>query len=358
MIYGYQYYQHKIETFHEGIMYFFEYLLKNEPSTFNRIDMFHPDFEPLMKLSKTKFDPLLEELVLEYAKLNAFQKKKVKLAFKNNNEIERLCNGYLTPIQYDDFKSTFSEKLKKFSKKLWEEYAHNNKVRKECGEVKHHFDKFTDPKHQKAFLCPFCGLNSLKPSSGEYRDAYDHYLPMSLYPFISMNFKNLAPTCHDCNSNEKGDNPVIFKNSIRRKVFFPFDFTLKSEDLQLKIVPTMKYNKSSKSTLLSKINFEYEIKIGRKYTQQIKSWEDIYGIKKRYKEYIPSMQSEWFSWIVDRYKESVEDKVSFSKFKQRRLKELRKQINSREKGLMQYSYIEYFLSQSNIEKKLKSLIKK
>lgn len=349
MIYGYKYKNYKIDGFNNEIMYFFEYLFKNEPSIYENEKMFRTKFQALIKASHKKFEPLLKELIDEYNKLDNSKKKKVRLAFKNNNQIEELCNKKLTPVQYSEFKSTFSDKLKAFFEKLWNEFPHNNDIEKEFGTVKEHFDEFTNAKHQQALICPFCGLSALKPSEGKYRDAYDHYLPKALYPFTAMNFKNLVPTCHDCNSDEKGYKPVIYHNQKRKNVFFPFDIKLKADNIQLEICPEEKYNKITKSTSLSKIKWNYVLKINKRNSPQIIEWENIYGIKRRSKERMPSMESVWFDWILKSYKESKEDGVLFEKFKGRRLKELKEAVITSEKGLMRYSYIKYLLEQEKIQ---------
>ncbi len=353
MIYGYKYKSFKIEKFHDEIMYFFKYLLENEPKEYDVNKMFNPSFKPLIEASK-KFEPLLKELIEEYAKLDKEKKRKIKLAFKNNNQIKKLCNGSLTPVQYEEFKSVFSDKLKVFFEKLWDDYSHNKKIETNYGTVKEHFDLFVDEGHQEALICPFCGLSALKPSKGEYRDAYDHYLPKSLFPFTSMNFKNLVPTCQTCNSrSEKGDKPVIYNRKKRQRVFFPFDTKLNINSIKLEICPSTKYNIKSKSTLLSQIQWEYSLKINNKKSIELIQWENIYGIQRRSKEYMLSMEKSWFSWILDRYKESIEDGVSFSKFKDRILLEAKKGILSNEKGLMKYAYISYLLSQPKIEERLR-----
>ena len=51
--------------------------------------------------------------------------------------------------------------------------------------------------------CPYCGIADIKGQHHRLKDAYDHYLPKSIYPFNSVNFKNLAPMCHECNSSYK-----------------------------------------------------------------------------------------------------------------------------------------------------------
>ena len=63
--------------------------------------------------------------------------------------------------------------------------------------------------------CPYCNDRSVEivkknyPSlTGKEHIAYfdlDHFYPKSLYPFFTLSFFNLIPSCHICNSSEKRD---------------------------------------------------------------------------------------------------------------------------------------------------------
>ena len=72
--------------------------------------------------------------------------------------------------------------------------------------------------------CPYCNdnkLNIVKLKSNSSPDtklkAYldlDHFYPKSLHPFFAVSFFNLIPTCHDCNSGDKGDKPFTIETHI------------------------------------------------------------------------------------------------------------------------------------------------
>jgi hypothetical protein len=70
--------------------------------------------------------------------------------------------------------------------------------------------------------CPYCNDNKLniaehKSSSSSKSKAYldlDHFYPKSLNPFFAVSFFNLVPTCHDCNSIDKGDKPFSIETHI------------------------------------------------------------------------------------------------------------------------------------------------
>jgi hypothetical protein len=56
-------------------------------------------------------------------------------------------------------------------------------------------------------VCPYCNTQytfTIKTSRGKTRPQFDHFFPKSIYPFFSMSFYNLVPSCYVCNSNLKG----------------------------------------------------------------------------------------------------------------------------------------------------------
>lgn len=358
MIYTYKYKKHKIEAFHKAIMFFFDHLIKNNPTVYDRKKMFPKDFEVAIYTSRKKLDPILIDLINKFNSLSTPQKNRVKVAFDTNNQIQALCEGKFKPVTYSNLESNFAKALKNFSEMLWEDYSHNLKIKAKCGSVKDHFNAFVSPTHQEAKLCPFCGLTGLKPEGNNHRDAYDHYLAKSIYPFTSMNFYNLIPACHECNSLEKGDHLVLFnkKNKRPQHVFYPFDTKHRTEKLSLEIIPKVGSRKSANSQLLKKNKWECSITYDGKIDQKIESWNDIYGIHSRNEKFLRSYESTWFNWILDRYKEAVEYGVTFSKFKTFRLEETKKQVITQPMGWLKHEYVKYLFAQSNIEERLKLTI--
>ncbi|RLD89272.1 MAG: hypothetical protein DRJ09_06835 [Bacteroidetes bacterium] len=91
-------------------------------------------------------------------------------------------------------------------------------------------NKTVIPKHYKEFMksntegiCPFCGIHTIKENNHKYREVYDHYIPKAIYPFVSLNFKNLAPMCQECNSTYKGTKvPIEDDNKKRKLAFYPY----------------------------------------------------------------------------------------------------------------------------------------
>ncbi len=170
----------------------------------------------------------------------------------------------------------------------------------------------------------------------DYKEAYDHYLPKSKYPFTSMNFMNLFPMCTDCNSKEKGKDDIILKNGKKRIVSYPFDKHGVAKSLVIK--PVNKNGIKVRSKLLKNIDWDFEISMAKSNDERVDSWNNIFGIKKRYKLRVSTLETIWFEWLIDGYKDSLDDRVLFSVFKKRKLKEVKKQILTTEKGIIKYSY--------------------
>lgn len=59
----------------------------------------------------------------------------------------------------------------------------------------------------KLKVCPYCNRNYINPyysGNSKTRADLDHFFPKSKYPYFSMSFYNLIPSCKVCNSSFKG----------------------------------------------------------------------------------------------------------------------------------------------------------
>ena len=122
--------------------------------------------------------------------------------------------------------------------------------------------------------CPFCGLFPIDNEYDPTREAFDHYLPKSKYPFNSVNLKNLAPCCNKCNSGNKSDKDPLHKNGNRRKAFYPFSNV--NAGIQISIDIFSRYWKNPQPT-------ELKISIASaSHSDEIKTWDDLFKIKDRY----------------------------------------------------------------------------
>ena len=127
----------------------------------------------------------------------------------------------------------------------------------------------------KAGKCPFCGIGDIKGGNHSKREAYDHYLPKALYPFNSINFHNLAPACHECNSTYKLSKDPIQSGALRRKAFNPFA----SVDHVIQLQITLQHaNIDALEPADIIIQFGPDT-----LEEELETWKDLYGIEERYK---------------------------------------------------------------------------
>ncbi len=57
----------------------------------------------------------------------------------------------------------------------------------------------------------------------------DHFYPRSLYPFLSITFLNLIPSCKTCNSKLKGD-----KDTFKEEILYPYEENL-NDNMKFKL---------------------------------------------------------------------------------------------------------------------------
>lgn len=142
---------------------------------------------------------------------------------------------------------------------------------------------------------PFCGISDL---FGEYHskcEAYDHYLPKAVYPFNSINFHNLVPACHDCNSSYKGSKDVAYTPKDpcggrgRRKLFYPFS----TQPYRIELTVSLGHT-NPEHLQPSDINIEFG---PPELSEQIETWKDVYGIEERYRAKLCSADAK--AWVVE-----------------------------------------------------------
>lgn len=281
------------------------------------IDFGNVDYDPndpTKKESKGKtayfFNSSIEKIFKCFADIDDdVFKDKLKQQYINNNSIESLCNDKsLIPITYDDITSVHPNLSKELHSFYYSLYGNSSPYNlKALGNL----SKKLLPDYDNAFMkvntqeiCPFCGINLLKGNNHTYKEAYDHYLPKAVYPFNSLNFKNLAPMCHECNStyklakfpiyngNPKKINP-LFRETLRENSFYPY--SKKHPELNFKIELKTKDLKNIKP-------MDLEIKVNAsKMDEKINSWKRVFGIDERYKGLICSKNGgvSWLDLVYD-----------------------------------------------------------
>jgi hypothetical protein len=255
----------------------------------------------------TFFNGHIEKIYAEYLKISKSGRKKLKKYYLINNNINALClSNRKTPVCYDDLKKEFPKLtalLNTFYSNLYGStspfilatFGNLNTLKAD------HYKKFVIANfggHEGK--CPFCGLNPIKGNDHTKLEAYDHFLPKGIYPFNSINFANLSPMCHECNSSYKLEkepllniDPVKKKNKTRRKAFYPY--SKEKWNLSFKVEFT-----NSDFGTLKKEEINIDVAANNR-NEEIESWLEVYGIQERYRAKILAKHDgqRWLSDITD-----------------------------------------------------------
>ncbi|BBO89624.1 HNH endonuclease [Desulfosarcina ovata] len=296
MLFAYTYVPHPMEKMQEFIEFiFFEVWCKAPGGPPFSLDLFDaaPELKDVMEAfhySDTKgadfFNGHIERIYGLFADLSPEQVGQLQAWFRGNNDIAGLCRNDPTVAiaRYDDlntFNPPLANELASFFKGLYKKDLLELEVlRNVIGEMNDHHTQFTTVNRQGK--CPFCGINDVKGVYHSRREAYDHFLPKGKYPFNSINFHNLAPACHECNSSYKlnkdplydAKDPLLTKNG-RRKAFYPYQTTPPTIDIEIAL-----NTKDWTNITPDDVNISTGPEMAR---EEIDTWLDVYGIEERYK---------------------------------------------------------------------------
>lgn len=286
MLFAYTYVPHTMEKMQEFIDFIFFEVWCKAPGNGNfRLELFDtkPELREVMKAffySDKKnadfFYGSVERIFGHFSKFDTKRIRRMKWWYASNNNIERLCRNDLGchATHYSHLEKKFPATMKdiqNFFKGLYDfdAAALTDKV----GNINDHYKAFMAI--NSTGKCPFCGLGDIKGVHHTKREAYDHYLPKALYPFNSINFRNLAPACHECNSTYKITKDPAHNATGRRKAFYPY-----STDAP-KIEISVDLDKPDIDSLTpDDIHFTFGPVA---FHEEIETWKDVYGIDERYK---------------------------------------------------------------------------
>lgn len=220
-----------------------------------------------------------------FAPLSAQEIDQFKRWYQGNNDLEKVCanDPAAQVVRYADIPvahKTLGEHLAVFFKGLYSQSLLGlAALRAKIGDIDDHYQTFVQT--NKAGKCPFCGVNDLLGEYHSKREAYDHYLPKALYPFNSINFHNLVPACHHCNSSYKTSkdpayNPKDPAAAVpRRAIFYPYTATPYAIELQVTLL---------RSDVAKLTPTDVDLTFGpAALKEKIDTWKDVYGIEERYK---------------------------------------------------------------------------
>lgn len=231
---------------------------------------------------------------LTAAQINQFQQW-----YQDNNDLEKVCANDPTAhlVRYAEITVAYEDlgnQLAAFFKGLYSQSLLDLAVlRAKIGDIADHYKAFVST--NKAGKCPFCGIGDIKGMRHSKREAYDHYLPKALYPFNSINFRNLAPACHECNSTYKLSKDPAHNQGGRRKAFNPYAAAGHNVEIQL----TLQHADIDKLEPAD-ITMQFGPAV---LAEELDTWKDVYGVEERYKAKLCG-ENEGKYWLTQVFEES------------------------------------------------------
>lgn len=307
MLFPYKYVPHQIEKMQQFIDFIFHEVWCKAPSSGHfRLELFDANTDlkgvmTLFQVGDTKsgdfFYGHVDRIYGHFAKLTQPQIDQLKKWYEANNNIEQVCANApgACVARYADIAvvhQELTEELGSFFKSL---YSHLNvaPLKGKVGTIDDHYKMFMS--ENSVGKCPFCGIADMQGIYHSKREAYDHYLPKALYPFNSVNFRNLIPACHHCNSSYKGVQDPAYcpkdpaQGGARRKAFYPYE----TADYQIAIRIKLKSSDIGRLTPT-----DIDLEFGPpELDEQIETWKDVYGIEERYKAKCCSADAK--AWLED-----------------------------------------------------------
>lgn len=296
MLFAYTYVPHQMEKMQEYIDFIFYEVwckapigLEFHPDLFNDKPELHEimsgfGFSGQAPARGKAFYNDVKEIYVLFASLSSQEIEQFTQWYQGNNDIEKVCANdpeaklarYVDiPVEHTELR----DHLKSFFNDLYSQALLGLAAFKETvGDINDHYKTFV--KINKAGKCPFCGIND---TLGEYhnkRDAYDHYLPKALYPFNSINFKNLVPACHHCNSSYKTSKDPAHQvkdpagTPQRRKFFYPYQSNTQKVEITVNVAHT-----DIDKLRPDDISFEFG---PTTLAEELATWRDVYSIEERY----------------------------------------------------------------------------
>lgn len=318
MLFSYTYVPHKMEKMQEFIDFiFFEVWCKAASSGPFGLSLFDAKTElrevmEAFYYSDSKgadfFYSHVERIYDLFVPLTATQVDQFKSWYRGNNDLEKVCSKNPTAeiARYEDIPAVYkdlTDQLGTFFKGLYSKSLLDlAELRAKIGDINDHYKSFVTI--NTAGICPFCGIGTLLGINNSKREAYDHYLPKALYPFNSINFRNLVPACHHCNSSYKtskdpAHTPKDPAGKVHRRAMF-YPYATATDVIQ--IVITLKHA-DIKKLRPADITITFG-PVG--LTEKLETWKDVYGIDERYKAKFcgDNEGMYWLTQVLDEWQEN------------------------------------------------------
>lgn len=262
---------------------------------FNRIEnengIFDEDFfgEDLLEIADRHPQILKQQCIDIYNIIrlwNQQDRSNLCLQIRASNNIENICKGNYSPPTIDRHATGIKKLLRDLFLNLYNQVLDGDGFNQKYGTtLRTHFDNFSRL-NSDITLCPICGIGELKKHTDQTRDQYDHYLPKSIYPLSSVNFRNLVPICKECNSLDVKSETDVVAVSTNSKLFFIYDKTHKGISVTFQITIDN----------INTENIQWQVNYNNpdNKNDEIESWKTIYKIDGRYKGFVNARIEKWY----------------------------------------------------------------
>lgn len=305
MLIAYTKIDHSIFKFQDVIVYLVEevFCKADKQKCYTRIET-----NEILKLlyNNTRTDWFKKNVELIYTEcknLNIKQKQLILEVFKNNNEIEHLCNDPKSLIPISSIEDPIRTLITDFFKKFYDKILDWKDIQNEFGTKKEYYDDLLW-NNEEIKNCPCCGYGILKNIYEKGHSSYDHYLPKKHYPFSSLNFNNLFPLCNECNSDYKGEKPIL---SYHKRIFYPFNDNHPSIDFEINVDPQCLVKFIGKRERFEKTDIRINAICDEKYDEEIESWDKIFEVKKRFFGQIAINGKSWLDDVREKHRKTEKE---------------------------------------------------
>lgn len=243
-----------------------------------------PEFIPDPYRNRLQKRKGLKEKLISYRttleKLTTVEQKQIYQALHDQNQILLLLSCQLNCDSISDLPKTIHDPVKElfdFAFKLLTDLEIRDK----------HYKLIYDavPSH----TCPFCGCENFDAPRVP-REALDHYLAASKYPFAASNLRNLVPMGNKCNSRYKLAQDILTKDDgTRRKSFDPYNCT----GIRLSLNNSKPFAGTlTRTGQVPRWQIEFEPNI-----EEVLTWDEVFHIRERYEKDV--LDPEFKSWLND-----------------------------------------------------------
>lgn len=221
-----------------------------------------------------------ETLFKAFKRLNKTKQNELISVYTTSKDIQNICSD-LTNIYngIDKFDKPIRKPLRNLFEFLFNETIGTAVFKANSNmHIDDHYELFQKI-NSNIHVCPFCGLETY-PNPEFRRAEYDHYLPISVYPWLGVNFNNLVPMGDHCNGKKNATNLLYsdYSAGTRRLVWYPYEWIDHTVTLCCKKKPTLK-----------DMGGEWEVRFkarSSKNQDKIKTWNDVFDIPSRFNNHI------------------------------------------------------------------------